>query len=939
MASAIPQSDYLVFGDLLDILRQHGFPVGLDHYLRLQALLDKIDGRCAPEELRTLLCPIFATSKNEQEQFYIIFDSYFDLFQKADEITETDASFEEREEQQDAHPLKSAARLKWLYVLAPVAVAAIVISAILLFRPNQAEQSTQSPVETQAAPQVETSQAATKPDSTSVKTEDVPTAKTAQEDTSKPAPQPTPQPTQTFYERHSRLIHLAIILLPLFLFLLYEWFRFVRRKLLLEKQQEKRPPFIWPIQVTRPETFIYDSDEFYTAARSLRRRQTDEFLRLDVEATVAATVESLGFPNFRYRSDSRVSEYLILIDRVSYRDHQARLFDELVRELELEGVFIARYFYDGDPRICRNEQNESGVQLSELQNRFANHRLIIFGNGEKLIDPLTGKLEGWTALFHHWQDRALLTIEETASWSLREVALAQAFVVLPASLNGLLAVVDYFETTVPEDLRAWKRGGFDDSMTDATPQSTIRALRRTLGVDTFQWLSACAVYTELQWDLTLHLGALPEMPAGLITESNLLKLIRLSWFRTGVIPDELRWLLINELTPERQRAVRAAIIELLEKDPPPPETFASDQYHLNLFAQRWLESRTRKRLRELLELMKRLPRSQSLRDLTLVRFLESARLSPLDFILPERLRKLFYHRGVPAFGLKTGARFLVTLLMMSAAWIGIKALTPTEASAIARSEEVATSLPPKSLSTPTPEAATESATEPNPTNSNNNQSTQQLATEQKQKEAQVENRNVATASATPAAETNSNKAISLPIVSGATSDAANGKPSIIFGSSAGGATGTNQVTVQNEPPPPPPVKQSTEQSSAPQKPSAPISLGVLNRRAKSLPKPLYPEQAMKAGIQGLVQVQVVVDESGKVIGANATSGDPQLQMAALEAAYKARFAPTIISGQAVKIQGVLNYTFTIQMRPQEPNGPQQQQGMPPRNPGGGRPPH
>src|SRR5438067_11855271 len=157
MSSAIPQSDHLIFGDLLELLRQHGFPVGLDHYLRLQALLDKIDGLCAPEELRTLLCPIFAASKSQQEQFYIIFDSYFDLFQKADEITETNEAIEGEEQQEDASPLKSAARLKWLYVLSSVAVAAVIISAIFLFRPKQAKQSAQNPVETQAAPQVETS--------------------------------------------------------------------------------------------------------------------------------------------------------------------------------------------------------------------------------------------------------------------------------------------------------------------------------------------------------------------------------------------------------------------------------------------------------------------------------------------------------------------------------------------------------------------------------------------------------------------------------------------------------------------------------------------------------------------------------------------------------------------------------------------------------------
>ena len=383
--------------------------------------------------------------------------------------------------------------------------------------------------------------------------------------------------------------------------------------------------------------------------------------------------------------------------------------------------------------------------------------------------------------------------------------------------------------------------------------------------------------------------------------------------------------------------MRSAIIELLEKDPPPLETFASDQYHLNLFAQRWLESRTRKRLRELLELMKRLPRSQTLRDLTLVRYLESARLSPLDFILPERLRKLFYHRGVPAFGLKAGARFLVTLLIMGAAWIGIKALNPIETSALAKSEAVATAIPPQNMSTtPTPEATRESPEEPSQTISNNNQSLPQPASDQKQKEAQSNSKQQEATVIAPVPEP-SNAAPSLPTVEPIRKrDTATSDPSLIFGAGPSGSSGTNPVTVQNEPPPAPPVRQNTEQS-AQTKPSAPISFGVLNRRAKSLPKPFYPEQAMSAGIQGLVQVQVVVDESGRVVSANATNGDPQLQKSAIEAAYKARFAPTILSGQAVRIQGVLNYNFTIQMRP-EPNGPQQQ-GMPPRNPGGGRPPH
>src|SRR5438128_10547340 len=131
MTSAIPQNDRLIFGELLEYLRHHGFHLGLDHYLRLQTLLDKIDGHCAPVELRTLLCPIFATSRNQQEQFYRIFDSYFDLFESAPEITETGEAIEEAEA---APLLKSPPRRKWPYVLLPLAAAiVIIVIALLLF--------------------------------------------------------------------------------------------------------------------------------------------------------------------------------------------------------------------------------------------------------------------------------------------------------------------------------------------------------------------------------------------------------------------------------------------------------------------------------------------------------------------------------------------------------------------------------------------------------------------------------------------------------------------------------------------------------------------------------------------------------------------------------------------------------------------------------------
>lgn len=93
---------------------------------------------------------------------------------------------------------------------------------------------------------------------------------------------------------------------------------------------------------------------------------------------------------------------------------------------------------------------------------------------------------------------------------------------------------------------------------------------------------------------------------------------------------------------------------------------------------------------------------------------------------------------------------------------------------------------------------------------------------------------------------------------------------------------------------------------------APISGGVLNGKAISLPQPLYPVEARAARIGGAVTVQVTVDEYGAVIAARAVSGHPLLQAASVNAAMQARFASTFLMGEAVKVTGVLIYNFVVQ---------------------------
>lgn len=88
--------------------------------------------------------------------------------------------------------------------------------------------------------------------------------------------------------------------------------------------------------------------------------------------------------------------------------------------------------------------------------------------------------------------------------------------------------------------------------------------------------------------------------------------------------------------------------------------------------------------------------------------------------------------------------------------------------------------------------------------------------------------------------------------------------------------------------------------------------GTLNGKAITLPLPRYPEIARQAKASGTVTVQITIDEDGNVISAQSVSGHPLLREAALTAARDAKFSPTKLNGQSVKVNGQLVYNFVAQ---------------------------
>lgn len=90
-----------------------------------------------------------------------------------------------------------------------------------------------------------------------------------------------------------------------------------------------------------------------------------------------------------------------------------------------------------------------------------------------------------------------------------------------------------------------------------------------------------------------------------------------------------------------------------------------------------------------------------------------------------------------------------------------------------------------------------------------------------------------------------------------------------------------------------------------------ISGGVLNGKATSLPKPEYPAAARAENASGKVSVQVLIDEEGNVVSAKTVSGheNAALRAASEAAALQAKFSPTTLAGNPVKVSGVITYNF------------------------------
>ncbi|MEZ5403787.1 MAG: SUMF1/EgtB/PvdO family nonheme iron enzyme [Bryobacteraceae bacterium] len=358
--------------------------------------------------------------------------------------------------------------------------------------------------------------------------------------------------------------------------LVWLW-RDLKRQAALRKWETNRLG-LDPLSVgTRTEEHLLFTGPLVTRlAIGLRRRREQESTDLAVEATLRATAARAGLFTPVAATRHFAQEHLVLVERRSSRDQNTRLHNAFLDRLESREVFVDRYFYSGDPRLCEPKGSEhASLGVDELAAIHPDHALWIVAEPKRLIDTFTGRPAAWLSEFTRWPDRTLLVAGECSEEDREKLAEA-GFRTAPATVAGMLALVedegqkpegrrvrDAFPSLLERDELRWvDRHPMDREAVEAMGAQ----LRRYLGDDGYRCLAACAVYPGLAWNVTLHLALdLLEKPR---QEQMLARLTRLVWFRHSRMPEWLREPLVGGIDKEFRGRILTSLEDLLNSAAP-----------------------------------------------------------------------------------------------------------------------------------------------------------------------------------------------------------------------------------------------------------------------------------------------------------------------------------------------------------------------------------
>lgn len=372
----------------------------------------------------------------------------------------------------------------------------------------------------------------------------------------------------------------AYLLLPSLMLIVWRIWWQRRARLFLNRLGGAKPPELQKVSMQGSEATLFLPSMVSDAARLMRDRTRSLTNTLDINKTIYSFLENGSWltPIYGYRK--LVPEYLFLIDRRSYQDHQVELSMELIQQLQQRDVYITSYFFDGDAQICYpNDLSSVPRSLQSIMNQHRRDRLVVIAAARSLYRSYDGRVALWVEQLQSFEKRAILVPKELWNWDATEIALARQWPVFPLTSEGIRALSQFFRNgdsryregssprvPIPTELTTRpQRWLARNSPPEVDVQQILVDLKSCLGTDGFYWLSACAIFPKLHWNITLYLGTAlkTSVVQPLLKSGSLVSLSHLPWFRYGYIPDWLRERLIADLTASQKRRIRGELQELL----------------------------------------------------------------------------------------------------------------------------------------------------------------------------------------------------------------------------------------------------------------------------------------------------------------------------------------------------------------------------------------
>ncbi|WP_353570539.1 hypothetical protein [Candidatus Albibeggiatoa sp. nov. BB20] len=560
-------------------LRQEGYAIGVGQLVSVERLIFALAERGElpenPQDLKTYIAPLICQSSEEQIDFYQRFERFvlpeYEPQSHLNEHTEqVIKQFQWRE--------KLWKSVFWLVLIALLIVASIYQQDIQDYfypstepktqtidnlKPEKAETQTidnpkpekpKTPITDNPKPEEPKTPITDNPKPEKAETQPNLKPEIPQTDISKPIP-----PWIYFVA--------GILLLPL-IGLLWRW----NQQAFLKRQLPTSPPDIKQLFVKQIKADLFPVVKLARSSQQLRKHIDVPSQRLDVDASLKATLNNAGFFVPIYATRKQSPEYLILVDRLTFKDHHSFLVDELLDNLRDEGVYFERFYFDTDPRRCYAANESQPIALQALVSRYPEHRLLIFSDAQGLIDPLTGQLAHWVSQLFDWEQRSVLMFSSEAHLQYRQQLLQGVdFMVVPANEQGLSALAALWQAEpvslqatelhrYPRYLQLRPRRVLERHRLDKDELGQLMAqLEQYLDADGLLWLAACAVYPELKWQLTVYLG----QQLDVLSTARLGQLAKLPWLRYGFMPDWLRQALIARLSKQQDKQIREVLAALL----------------------------------------------------------------------------------------------------------------------------------------------------------------------------------------------------------------------------------------------------------------------------------------------------------------------------------------------------------------------------------------